>query len=305
MGSHAFVLNPEQMYDEAEDHESDLIREIGFHEGWDMPLADWHSPALEDDEMPEFPHHTLCIHLGGPTLTRIWRDGSSRVYGHSQGAVLPAHTPPCRWRADAGSRFRHFYFRPSMLARIAEETHDVRIEGRLVNPAGDIFDPELNVLLGIYGERAINRAGPPTALEMDTHALLIGLHLIRHYGAEGNPRVRRELSAQPLQRWRLRRVCDYIEAHLGEALRLDDLAALAELSPFHFSRGFKAATGVGVHRYVQERRLELACNLLKASDLPIFDIAKACGFASQSHFTTVFRVRIGTTPARFRERERE
>jgi AraC family transcriptional regulator len=99
---------------------------------------------------------------------------------------------------------------------------------------------------------------------------------------------------------RLRRVRDYVEAHLDEDLSLTILADIACLSAYHFSRSFKQATGVGLHHYVMQRRLERAKTLLRRTNQPLALIAQEAGFADQSHLTTIFRREIGVTPGEFR-----
>jgi AraC family transcriptional regulator len=99
---------------------------------------------------------------------------------------------------------------------------------------------------------------------------------------------------------RLRRVREYIEEHLADPLNLDQIAAVACLSPYHFSRSFKQAMGVGPHDYVVQRRIERARTLMRRTDHSLGAIAHEVGFTDQSHLTTVFRRKIGVTPARFR-----
>jgi AraC family transcriptional regulator len=103
-----------------------------------------------------------------------------------------------------------------------------------------------------------------------------------------------------LSRERLQRVCDYIEAHLDDRLTLADLAGVACLSPYHFSRSFKQSVGVGPQRYVMERRIERAKVLMRRTRQPLASIALEVGFADQSHLTAIFRREIGMTPGRFR-----
>jgi AraC-like DNA-binding protein len=106
-----------------------------------------------------------------------------------------------------------------------------------------------------------------------------------------------------LSRARLKRVLDYIEAHLEDSLSVTEMAAIACLSPFHFSRCFKHSMGLGLHSYVVKRRIERAQRLVLQTDLTLTDIAAAAGFDSQSSFTARFRREVGVSPGRLR-RER-
>jgi AraC family transcriptional regulator len=99
---------------------------------------------------------------------------------------------------------------------------------------------------------------------------------------------------------RLQRVLDHIEANLEQPLLLKDLAGSVFLSPFHFARMFKDSTGHPPHAYVRSRRIAHACKLLTETDLPILQVARRCGFRTQSHFTGVFRQATGLTPNRYR-----
>jgi AraC family transcriptional regulator len=108
-------------------------------------------------------------------------------------------------------------------------------------------------------------------------------------------------SSKGLSPERLRRVRDYVEAHLDDDLSLTVLADITCLSPYHFSRSFKQATGVGPPRYVIQRRLEHAKRLLRRTRQPLAAIAQEAGFADQSHLTQIFRREMGVTPGRFRD----
>lgn len=103
-----------------------------------------------------------------------------------------------------------------------------------------------------------------------------------------------------LSPWKLKRVVDFVEARLDTDIGLADLAAVAELSPFHFSRVFKLATGATPYHYVRDRRLERARRMLSEDRLSIAELALACGFANQSHFTAAFTRAMGVAPGRYR-----
>jgi AraC-like DNA-binding protein len=106
----------------------------------------------------------------------------------------------------------------------------------------------------------------------------------------------------PLAKWRLRRVTDYVDAHLADPIGLADLAAATGLSRMHFAAQFRAATGLRPHEYLLRRRIERAQNLLAASRQPLCDVALDVGFKSQAHFTTVFARFVGETPNAWRAR---
>jgi AraC-like DNA-binding protein len=103
-----------------------------------------------------------------------------------------------------------------------------------------------------------------------------------------------------LSRDRLTRVRDYIEAHLDDRLTLTDLAGVACLSPYHFSRSFKGSVGIGPQRYVMRRRLERAKTLIRRTAQPLAEIALQVGLCDQSHLTSMFRRETGVTPGRYR-----
>jgi AraC-like DNA-binding protein len=102
----------------------------------------------------------------------------------------------------------------------------------------------------------------------------------------------------------LRRVKEYIAAHLGEDLTIEILAAQAGLSVHHFARVFKASVGLPPHRYLAEQRIQKAAELLKSTEQAIATIALSVGFADQSHFSNSFHQLAGITPAQFRRAHR-
>lgn len=125
----------------------------------------------------------------------------------------------------------------------------------------------------------------------------LAVHIFRAYG-EGLSRSPPVIGG--LGTLRLRRVTDYIEAHLSEDIGLCELAVVAELSTHHFGEAFKASTGTSPHRYLIQRRIHRAKELLLGTDHSIVEIAFAVGFASHSHFTGNFRKLTGITPSRYR-----
>jgi AraC family transcriptional regulator len=109
-----------------------------------------------------------------------------------------------------------------------------------------------------------------------------------------------ERPVRALQKWRLKRVFDYIDVHLTNKITLMDLAAVAGLSRMHFASQFRMATGLRPHEFLLRRRIRRAEELLRNSRMAIVEIALTVGFQTQAHFTTVFKRFVGCTPRQWR-----
>jgi len=115
------------------------------------------------------------------------------------------------------------------------------------------------------------------------------------------PEVQVRLPASsPRAPWRLKRVLEYIDATRDHEVGLAELASVAGLSPHHFARSFKEVTGSTAHRFVLERRLEVATHLLANTDVRVGEVARRLGFSTAQHFSNAFRRVIGSTPSAYR-----
>jgi AraC-like DNA-binding protein len=103
-----------------------------------------------------------------------------------------------------------------------------------------------------------------------------------------------------LQKWRLKRVVEYVDNHLSNEMGLSNLAAIAGLSRMHFASQFRVATGLRPHEFLLRRRVGRAEELLRTSSATIVEIALTVGFRTQAHFTTVFKRFVGSTPHQWR-----
>lgn len=102
----------------------------------------------------------------------------------------------------------------------------------------------------------------------------------------------------------LRRVREHIHQRLAERIELSELAEIAGLSDCHFARAFKQSIGVPPHRYLLQRRIEVAALLIESTDRPLSAIALDVGFSDQSHFTRMFSRLTKQTPREFRHQHR-
>ena len=104
--------------------------------------------------------------------------------------------------------------------------------------------------------------------------------------------------------WQQRRAEAMLLAGLASGVRLDEVARRCNLSVSQFGRTFKKTMGLTPHRWLVQRRLERAQDLLLWSTLPLAEIALDCGFSEQSHFTRTFTRLVGTSPGEWRRQRR-
>jgi AraC family transcriptional regulator len=105
--------------------------------------------------------------------------------------------------------------------------------------------------------------------------------------------------------WAERRCLELMRARLSEDISLDELAAEAQLSPFHFARMFKQSLGVPPRVYLTQLRVEKACELLEQTDLPITEIALEVGYSSNQVLARVFLKHMRLSPSDYRRAVRD
>jgi AraC family transcriptional regulator len=179
---------------------------------------------------------------------------------------------------DRLSRLSHEHGGPS---RIDFDLHDRRDDPVIVDIAARV--------------RQVLCARFPSSELLSALGNELGVHYLGAYaGVKIVPPALR-----PLDAVRLRRVLEYLDAHLGEAASIDRLADIAAMSPFHFARAFKAATGASPHGFVLRRRMDRAGTLFRSTKLPVADVAQRVGFASLPHFREQFRRHWAAMPGDF------
>jgi AraC family transcriptional regulator len=139
------------------------------------------------------------------------------------------------------------------------------------------------------------KPGATDGLYGESLATALCVELLRLAGTENRPVARGGLAP-----WQMRRISEYMEAHLSDAIQLSDLARVAGMSRSHFSQAFRTTTGMPPHRWHLNARVRRAQELLLDTDLSLAELALETGFADQSHFTKCFQRQIGTSPGAWR-----
>lgn len=160
-------------------------------------------------------------------------------------------------------------------------------------PAPAPRDPRLRTLCMALAEE-VRAPGTASRLFIDSVTAAIAVAL---WASAASPPSDERVVLTNAKRKRLE---DYIEAHLHEDIGLECLAGVAGLSPTHLCRVFKISTGQSPYKFVTSRRIARAKSLLADINLPLAELALACGFSSQAHFTVAFAKSVGLSPGKYR-----
>ncbi|MEM9899414.1 MAG: AraC family transcriptional regulator [Pseudomonadota bacterium] len=171
----------------------------------------------------------------------------------------------------------------------------------IFDPSLTIQSPRLERLVADYLEDALAEE-PGWSLLAEAHALRIAIELFRVFGTPS--RGARGASGAVLSVQDLGTIRAFVEANMGNAFSVSDLAALVGRDIFGFTRAFKKTTQQTPHSFVIQIRVLRARDLLSNTKLTLADIAYACGFSSQAHMTSTFTKHLGISPGRYRREVR-
>jgi AraC family transcriptional regulator len=181
--------------------------------------------------------------------------------------------------------------------QLADDHGADRIVELAVRPGIAVNDP-IVLHLGDCLIPAIEKYDGTNDQFVDRITTALNIHFARVYGGMN---FSRPLVTGGLAPWQLRLARDTINAHVEEGLSLEQLAHECRLSVTHFAKAFARSTGISPHRWLMQRRIDVAKDLLLTTDSSLVEISLKCGFSDQSHFTRVFAEATGETPGRWRQ----
>ncbi|NJN58202.1 MAG: helix-turn-helix transcriptional regulator [Leptolyngbyaceae cyanobacterium SL_5_9] len=275
-----------------------------------LSSSGWSEIHLEVFQQPKFetaehyhPMHIIACgmanSLGHSTGAGArWLDGKRQQEPRNVGdiAVIPAGiTHRCSW--DTPVQFVILAIEPVLLQWVGQDwVNPDRIEliPRFATEPDGLIQ---SIIFALKTE--VEMGGIGSHLLIDSLRTTLIIHLLRYYCAT-QPKLNRYSNG--FSQSKLRQVKDYIREHLHQNLKLSEIAAIAQLSPYHFLRLFKQSTSHTPHQYILQCRVERAKFLLQHSELTIAEIAVRVGFSDQSHFTRYFKGRVGVTPRQFQRR---
>jgi AraC family transcriptional regulator len=249
-------------------------------------------PAGRVESEPDH-YHLLDLHASEPVRASIRLDGreirETRLH-HGDINILPAGSTG-RWHLDARSSALLVRLAPTILEEAADAVSSKSNRAQL-RPAIRMRDPHIEHVGWLLKDERL--AGYPRGgLWLESAAYALAMRLVRR---PDDSLKLPQLLARAMPKWRLRRVCEHIDANLDQDLSLRELAAAAGFSVPHFKVLFRHSIGLPVHRYVVERRVERARQLILHGERPMTDIALDVGFSHQSHMTRCVQRVLGLGP---------
>lgn len=266
----------------------------------------WCEPGFLDMEClaARFRRHDYAPHRHDTYVMGVIVAGAERYTYRGQSHIVPAGAiavlNPDEWHDGApvgdGYAYRMFYPAVELFTEHLAQALDRKIAAPHFRDTV-LQDAEcyarIERLHGLMQSRDLDRLG----CEAEWLALL-GQMAVRH--ADLMPPA----ALVGSEHRAVQRARDYLDHHLAEPVRLQDLAQAAGLSAFHLTRCFRAALGITPHAYLIDQRVHHARRLLRGPD-SLADIALACGCHDQPHLTRIFKARVGVTPGHYRRALRE
>jgi AraC family transcriptional regulator len=242
---------------------------------------------------PPLPFHALVLITSPPKKLELEFANVKCLQPPPPGSIVcvPAEVS-IRWRWTGPKDSFHLYLDPRAISRVAEESFDLSLE----LPPLDVLNlPDLRAtMLALDAE--LTRGLRSCRILVESLITILAVQLIRHLSKP--PPLRQSNAALP--RRKLDAVINYIMANLDAGLTLAQMAAVTYLSPYHFARQFKSATGLPPHQYVVARRVERAQHLLREDrEFTLADVALRAGFSDQSQLCAHFKRIVGVTPRQF------
>jgi AraC family transcriptional regulator len=245
--------------------------------------------------LPALPDPMFVVHIAGKPNVRTWeRDGWSETASLPGCATIVPSNQPTGWLVDGELDVVTLSVASADLQRAPALDQFKRMKFAFSDPLGVALTRQ--VLGELYAPRSSER-------DVYVGALVDALkaHMLR--GPINTTTT--EIPTTAFSSYRIHHIMNAILQRPEGEHSIEELAAHAGVSPTHFCRIFKKATGVSPHQYVMKARLNRAQHMLEQSEASMATIADSLGFTSQSHFTRAFRQFAGETPSDFRRRGRE
>lgn len=269
--------------------------------GWQPLLAEeFQQPPGGTDMLESYAGHSIALCLA-PRPHRIHQVVGDRrytgLYAKGDISITPANIP-ASYCTEGDDHYFHVQLPTQFLKSVAESAAELDPDRLELRNEFRIRNLQLEQVLQLLRAELHRGNGSVGQLYVESLANVLAVNLLREYST-AKPKV--AVYEGGLGDRTIVQISDYIHAHLDQPIKLADLAEVAGISQFHFSRLFKQSMGMTPHQYLIQQRIEQAKQLLKGTKRAIAEIALECGFNSQSHFSKHVRDATGMTPNNYRK----
>ena len=263
---------------------------------------DWptHGPT---SPIPPEDAYMIVLQMGQPSRRELWLDGKpvrTEPLNPGDVALHDLRRQPV-FKMYTAIDSVNFYIPRHSLDACADDAEARRISDLVFTPGIGVNDRTL-AAMGAAILPIFEDADQVSQLFVDHFTGAVVAHVARAFGGM---HLARRPPRGALAPWQERRAKELLDANLEGNLTLSMLAGACELSTRHFSRAFRQSVGLSPHQWLLQRRVDKARELLRDPNLSLADVAIACGFANQSHFTRVFTRIASVSPGRWRRMYRE
>lgn len=257
----------------------------------------WGHGALHD-RLPGLADNVIITYYGD-AQDIVWRVGGDRHAGQTRPGTITIipQAYEGRWDIAGPIGVSHVFLSGERLRESAEQLAGGAVVDLL--PRVGFDDPVAARLMHMLGAEAAS-PDPSARLFVEQATDLLVTQLVRGHSSYGA--LAAEAPRRGLADWQVRRVTDYMRAHLDAEVGLAELAGLVNLSRFHFCTAFRLATGRTPHEWLMALRIQEAQRLLTHPEMKITEIALAVGYQTPSSFAAAFRKVARMTPTEFRRR---
>ena len=243
--------------------------------------------------LPPLPDPNFIVHIAGKPQVKTWdRDGWSDCSSIPGCATITPAGRPTRWLVDGELDVVTLSISSEMLAKVSHADQFSQMRFAFADPLGVALTRQ--ILAELY---APDKAGRRDYVKAMVNALKA--HILAGPAASD---FAQDIPTSDFSAFRLHKIINAVLEHPEAEHSLEQMAAAAAITPSHFCRVFKRATGITPHQYVLKAGLDKAQHMLVQSDLNLGAVAEAMGFTSQSHFSRAFRAYAGTSPREYRNR---
>lgn len=231
-------------------------------------------------------------------MTRIGTQQSEQRQAKNSFWICPAQVSGL-WSWESTDQSLMYAIEPALLNQTAKAIYGLSAGGVELLSALHANDPGILAISYLFQEE-LDRPSASEPIYTDSLTQIFVTHLLRHY-CTLSQKTSSTSTRTPdgTSDRRIQEVLDYIHSYLGQPLRLAELAAIANISQYHFARLFKQTLGVSPYQYIIRQRIEKAKTLLIEGKHSIAEVSSLVGFADQSRFAKHFKKYVGVTPTAF------